>query len=150
MTNLVMDELVIKHLYTSVDPNFNISIINATKRAIEVLHKINIYDLTRCSHRVSVKIQLLLSCRDGGVEDHIKEILVYFSNTDNTDEKNMLELKRQIDRLNRLCSQCEAIIENHEKNSKLKLVSKNTELIYFISGCLFTSSIFLIKIYFNL
>lgn len=150
MTGLVMDELAIKHLYTSVDPNFNISINNVTKRAIEVLHKINIYDLTRCGHKVSVKIQLLLSCRDGSIEDHIKEILVYFSNTDNTNEKNILEIKRQIDRLNRLCSQCEVIIENHEKNSKLKLLPKNTKIIYFILGCLFTLSLFLIKTYFNL
>ncbi len=150
MTELVMNELAIKHLYTSIDPNFNTSVYSVTKRAVEVLHKVNIYKLDSTGYNISTRIQMLLHCNDGGAIDHIKDILVYFENTDNNDEKNMLELKRKIDKLNRICSQCEIIIENHEKNSKLKLLPKNTKIIYFILGCLFTLFISLIKIYFNL
>lgn len=146
MTNLVMDELVIKHLCTSVDPNFNISIYNVTKRAIEVLHKVNIYNLDKFGCNTSTKIQMFLNYDNGGAIGNIKDILTYFENTGT----NMLYLKRQIDRLDRICCQCEIIIENYEKNNKLKLVLKSIEFIYFISGCLFTSYIFLIKIYFNL
>lgn len=150
MTNLVMDEMAIRNLYYNIDPNFSISIYNATKRAVEVLHKVNIYKLDQSGYGISTKIQLLLKCNDGGAIDYIKNILVYFENTDNNDEENMLELKKQIDKLNRICSQCEVIIENHEKNSKLKLLPKNTKIIYFILGCLFILSLFLIKTYFNL
>lgn len=149
MSNLAMDGYV-KHLYSTIDPNFNISIYNVTKRAVEVLHKINIYNLDSSGYGVSTQIQMLLSYNNDGILKHIKDILVYFNTTDNTNEKNMLRLKEQIDSLNRLCSQCEVIIENYERNSKLRLVPKNTKVFYFLLGSLFTLSIFLIKLYFNL